>query len=177
MMQYKDKAYFTDMVSDTLWEVSGACMSPLLVMKVNGKPRFTQDEKEVMTDKLYHERDMSSPHGFMFNATPDYVIMHVGLPRDGGMVANVVVSRKTGRQKLLGLCCEQSRLGDYLFTNGIDGMWDDRTLLNVLSPTIVLATIEGSKAMKSMTDDERRTFQNLQPDDNPVLMLSRLVDF
>ena len=178
MMQYKDKAYFTDMVSDTLWEVSGECMSPLLVMEVNGKPRFTQDEKDAMTDRLYHERDLSLPHGMMFNATPDYVLLHVGLPREGGLVTCIVASRQTGSQKLLGLHCEESRLGDYLFPNGIDGVLDDKTLLSVLSPTTVLPVVENnSKVMKSMTDDERRMFQNLQPDDNPVLMLSRLADF
>ena len=177
MAQYEGKAYFTDMVSDTLWEVSGSRMAPVLVMEVNGKPRFTQSEKEAMTDKLYNERNMSFPCGFMFYATPGYFFAHVGLPKEGGMVANVVVSRKSGRSKVLGIHNGQDRLGDYLFANGADGMWDDKTLLSVLSPTMVLAAFEGSKVMESMTDDERRTFQNLQPDDNPVLMLSRLVDF
>lgn len=44
MTQYKDKAYFTDLLSDTIWEVSGKEMAPILNM-TKRKPKIQQGRK------------------------------------------------------------------------------------------------------------------------------------
>ena len=177
MRGYKDKAYFDDLVSDTIWEVSGARMLPLVVMTANGKPHFSKDEKERMSDEIFRRRFDETPVVTNFQITSRYVALEVPMPHTG-LGETVFCSRTSRRRKILGLPVGEVRLGDFLASNTIDEVFDESTFISVLQPVCFLPRIEKEQAMgKSMTENERRIFQNIQPDDNPLLMLSRLVDF
>ena len=73
MTQYKDKAYFTDLLSDTIWEVSGKEMAPILNMTVNGSQRFSKDEKENMTDHIFEMRHAKQPQTIQIHISSEYL--------------------------------------------------------------------------------------------------------
>ncbi len=177
MQQYEDKAYFNDLVSDTIWEIYGERMSPLVVTTANGVKTFSKDEKENMTDELYEKRRERVPHVSSFCATSQFVAVSVALPREGNMLVLMLTSRKSGMSKVVGLPVFSDRLECYLPMVSIDGFSDDSTLIYTLQPTNVLQAINNIKAKRKLNREEQILSQNLQPDDNPVLMLSRLVDF
>lgn len=178
LTQCGDKAYFTDLITDTLWEVSSASKSPFVVMTVNGKTRFSQEEQENMTDKLFKQRDGQLTHAYNFFVTRDYVVLHMSIPSADG-VGNLICSRSTGRRKFVGKPVGMKRFGDYMSMNALNGVCDDSTLIRVLNPaTTILTDIRCNlPSVHTMTPEEKRLLMNIQPDDNPVLMLEHLTKF
>lgn len=178
MQQYRDKAYFNDLVCDTLWEINSTCKFPLLVMTADGSPRFSCEELANMTDRLYCKRNQNLPHAYNFFVTSNYVVLHIDMPNTGNSVANIICSRKTGHQKFMGMPVGMTRFGDFMSMNGLNGVYDDSTLIRVLNPGTILTDIRMDlPSVHTMTAEEKRLLMNVQLDDNPVLMLEHLVKF
>lgn len=179
MTQCGDKVYFNDMITDTLWEVSATSKSPFVVMTVDGKPRFSSEEQENMTDKLHRQRRELLTFVYNYFVTKDYAVLHMSIPGNAGGVANLICSRRTGRTKFMGEAVGMKRFGDYMSWNGLDGVSDDSTLIRVLNPATTFLMYIQSKlpAARAMTNEEKRLLMDIKPDDNPVLMLEHLVKF
>lgn len=177
MTQYKDKAYFTDLIADTVWEVSGKEMAPILNLTVNGKPRFSQDEKENITSKSYEIHTAKTPLAMSINVSPKYIALPVALPRAGGMVTLMLISRKSNARKFVGQFVNETRLDSYLPTTGPNGFADDSTLIYTIQPSIILLGASNTQIKDHLKKEDRELLKNLKPDDNPVLLLERLIDF
>ncbi len=177
MTQYKDKAYFTDLIADTVWEVSGKEMAPILNLTVNGRPRFSQDEKENITSKSYEIHTAKMPLAMSINVSPKYIALPVALPRAGGMVTLMLISRKSNARKFVGQFVNETRLDSYLPTTGPNGFADDSTLIYTIQPNIILLGASNTPIKDHLSKEERELLKNLKPDDNPVLLLERLIDF
>lgn len=177
LAQYKDKAYFTDLLSDTIWEVSGKEMAPILNMTVNGSQRFSKDEKENMTDRIFKMRLAKQPHANQIHISSEYIALPVAIPRAGGLIALMLISRKSNRQKFVGISTNQTRLDSYLPTTGPDGFADDSTLIYTIQPNTILLGASNTPIKDHLSKEERELLKNLKPDDNPVLLLERLIDF
>ena len=177
MAQYKDKAYFTDLLSDTIWEVSGKEMAPILNMTVNGSQRFSKDEKENMTDHIFKMRHAKQPHTIQIHTSSEYIALPVAIPRAGGLIALMLISRKSNRQKFVGISTNHTRLDSYLPTTGPDGFADDSTLIYTIQPNTILLGASNTPIKDHLSKEERELLKNLKPDDNPVLLLERLIDF
>lgn len=177
LAQYKDKAYFTDLLSDTIWEVSGKEMAPILNMTVNGSQRFSKDEKENMTDHIFEMRHAKQPHTIQIHISSEYIALPVAIPRAGGLIALMLISRKSNRQKFVGISTNHTRLDSYLPTTGPDGFADDSTLIYTIQPNTILLGASNTPIKDHLSKEERELLKNLKPDDNPVLLLERLIDF
>ena len=177
MTQYKDKAYFTDLLSDTIWEVSGKEMAPILNMTVNGSQRFSKDEKEKITSKSYEMREAKMPSANQIKISSEYIVISVGIPRAGGLIAMMLISRKSNRQKFVSISTNQTRLDSYLGATAPDGFADDSTLIYTIQPNIILQSASNTQIKNHLSKEERELLKNLKPDDNPVLLLERLIDF
>ena len=177
MTQYKDKAYFTDLLSDTIWEVSGKEMAPILNMTVNGSQRFCKDEKENITSKSYEMREAKMPSANQIKISSEYIVISVGIPRAGGLIAMMLISRKSNRQKFVGISTNQTRLDSYLGVTAPDGFADESTLIYTIQPNIILQGASNTPIKDHLSKEERELLKNLKPDDNPVLLLERLIDF
>ena len=177
LAQYKDKAYFTDLLSDTIWEVSGKEMAPILNMTVNGSQRFSKDEKENMTDHIFKMRLAKQPYANRIQISSEYIALPVAIPREGGAIALMLISRKSNRQKFVGISTNHTRLDSYLGVNSSNGFADDSTLINIIPPSIILLGASNIQIKNHLSKEERELLKNLKPDDNPVLLLERLIDF
>ena len=177
LAQYKDKAYFTDLLSDTIWEVSGKEMAPILNMTVNGSQRFSKDEKENMTDHIFKMRLAKQPYANRIQISSEYIALPVAIPREGGAIALMLISRKSNRQKFVGISTNHTRLDSYLGVNSSNGFADDSTLINIIPPSIILLGASNTQIKDHLSKEERELLKNLKPDDNPVLLLERLIDF
>ena len=177
MTRYKDKAYFTDLLSDTIWEVSGKEMAPILNMTVNGSQRFSKDEKEKITSKSYEMREAKMPSANQIKISSEYIVISVGIPRAGGLIAMMLISRKSNRQKFVSISTNQTRLDSYLGATAPDGFADDSTLIYTIQPNIILQSASNTQIKNHLSKEERELLKNLKPDDNPVLLLERLIDF
>ena len=177
MTQYKDKAYFTDLLSDTIWEVSGKEMAPILNMTVNGSQRFSKDEKEKITSKSYKIHTAKMPFAMSINVSPKYIALPVAIPRAGGQIALMLISRKSNRQKIVGISTNQTRLDSYLPITGPDGFADDSTLIHTFSPNFLQMGASNTPIKDHLSKEERDILKKLTPNDNPVLLLERLIDF
>ena len=177
LAQYKDKAYFTDLLSDTIWEVSGKKMAPILNMTVNGSQRFSKDEKENMTDHIFKMRLAKQPYANRIQISSEYIALPVAIPREGGTIALMLISRKSNRQKFVGISTNHTRLDSYLGVNSSNGFADDSTLINIIPPSIILLGASNTQIKNHLSKEERELLKNLKPDDNPVLLLERLIDF
>ena len=177
LAQYKDKAYFTDLLSDTIWEVSGKEMAPILNMTVNGSQRFSKDEKENMTDHIFEMRHAKQPHTIQIHISSEYIALPVAIPRAGSLIALMLISRKSNRQKFVGISTNHTRLDSYLPTTGPDGFADDSTLIYTIQPNSILLGASNTPIKDHLSKEERELLKNLKPDDNPVLLLERLIDF
>ena len=177
MTQYKDKAYFTDLIADTVWEVSGKEMAPILNMTVNGSQRFSKDEKENITSKSYKIHTAKMPFAMPINVSPKYIALPVAIPRAGGQIALMLISRKSNRQKIVGISTNQTRLDSYLPITGPDGFADDSTLIHTFSPNFLQMGASNTPIKDHLSKEERDILKKLNPNDNPVLLLERLIDF
>ena len=177
MTQYKDKAYFTDLIADTVWEVSGKEMAPILNMTVNGSQRFSKDEKENITSKSYKIHTAKMPFAMSINVSPKYIALPVAIPRAGGQIALMLISRKSNRQKIVGISTNQTRLDSYLPITGPDGFADDSTLIHTFSPNFLQMGASNTPIKDHLSKEERDILKKLTPNDNPVLLLERLIDF
>ena len=177
MTQYKDKAYFTDLLSDTIWEVSGKEMAPILNMTVNGSQRFSKDEKENITSKSYKIHTAKMPFAMSINVSPKYIALPVAIPRAGSQIALMLISRKSNRQKIVGISTNQTRLDSYLPITGPDGFADDSTLIHTFSPNFLQMGASNTPIKDHLSKEERDILKKLNPNDNPVLLLERLIDF
>ena len=177
LAQYKDKAYFTDLLSDTIWEVSGKEMAPILNMTVNGSQRFSKDEKENITSKSYKIHTAKMPFAMSINVSPKYIALPVAIPRAGGQIALMLISRKSNRQKIVGISTNQTRLDSYLPITGPDGFADDSTLIHTFSPNFLQMGASNTPIKDHLSKEERELLKKLNPNDNPVLLLERLIDF
>lgn len=177
LAQYKDKAYFTDLLSDTIWEVSGKEMAPILNMTVNGSQRFSKDEKENMTDHIFKMRHAKQPHTIQIHTSSEYIALPVAIPRAGGLIALMLISRKSNRQKFVGISTNHTRLDSYLPTTGPDGFADDSTLIYTFSPNFLQMSASNTPIKDHLSKEERDILKKLTPNDNPVLLLERLIDF
>ena len=177
MTRYKDKAYFTDLLSDTIWEVSGKEMAPILNMTVNGSQRFSKDEKEKITSKSYKIHTAKMPFAMSINVSPKYIALPVAIPRAGGQIALMLISRKSNRQKIVGISTNQTRLDSYLPITGPDGFADDSTLIHTFSPNFLQMGASNTPIKDHLSKEERDILKKLTPNDNPVLLLERLIDF
>ena len=177
MTQYKDKAYFTDLLSDTIWEVSGKEMAPILNVTVNGSQRFSKDEKENMTDKIFKMRNAKQPHTIQIHISSEYIALPVSIPRAGGQIALMLISRKSNRQKFVGISTNQTRLDSYLPITGPDGFADDSTLIYTFSPNFLQMGASNTPIKDHLSKEDRELLKKLNPNDNPVLLLERLIDF
>lgn len=177
MTQYKDKAYFTDLLSDTIWEVSGKEMAPILNMTVNGSQRFSNDEKENMTDHIFKTRLAKQPYANQIHISSEYIALPVAIPRAGGLIALMLISRKSNRQKFVGISTNQTRLDSYLPITGPDGFADDSTLIHTFSPNFLQMGASNTPIKDHLSKEEREILKKLKPNDNPVLLLERLIDF
>ena len=177
LAQYKDKAYFTDLLSDTIWEVSGKEMAPILNMTVNGSQRFSKDEKENMTDHIFKMRLAKQPYANRIQISSEYIALPVAIPREGGAIALMLISRKSNRQKFVGISTNHTKLDSYLGVNSSNGFADDSTLINIIPPSIILLGASNTQIKDHLSKEERELLKNLKPDDNPVLLLERLIDF
>ena len=177
MTQYKDKAYFTDLIADTVWEVSGKEMAPILNMTVNGSQRFSKDEKENITSKSYKIHTAKMPFAMSINVSPKYIALPVAIPRAGGQIALMLISRKSNRQKIVGISTNQTRLDSYLPITGPDGFADDSTLIHTFSPNFLQMGASNTPIKDHLSKEERELLKKLNPNDNPVLLLERLIDF
>ena len=177
MTQYKDKAYFTDLIADTVWEVSGKEMAPILNMTVNGSQRFSKDEKENITSKSYKIHTAKMPFAMSINVSPKYIALPVAIPRAGGQIALMLISRKSNRQKIVGISTNQTRLDSYLPITGPDGFADDSTLIDTFSPNFLQMGASNTPIKDHLSKEERDILKKLNPNDNPVLLLERLIDF
>ena len=177
LAQYKDKAYFSDLLSDTIWEVSGKEMAPILNMTVNGSQRFSKDEKENITSKSYEMREAKMPNAIQIKISSEYIALPVGIPRAGGLIALMLISRKSNKQKFVGISTNHTRLDSYLPTTGPDGFADDSTLIYTIQPNTILLGASNTPIKDHLSKEERKLLKNLKPNDNPVLLLERLIDF
>lgn len=177
LAQYKDKAYFSDLLSDTIWEVSGKEMAPILNMTVNESQRFSKDEKENMTDHIFEMRHAKQPHTIQIHISSEYIALPVAIPRAGGLIALMLISRKSNRQKFVGISTNHTRLDSYLPITGPDGFADDSTLIYTIQPNTILLGASNTPIKDHLSKEERELLKNLKPDDNPVLLLERLIDF
>lgn len=177
MTQYKDKAYFTDLIADTVWEVSGKEMAPILNMTVNGSQRFSKDEKENITSKSYKIHTAKMPFAMSINVSPKYIALPVAIPRAGGQIALMLISRKSNRQKIVGISTNQTRLDSYLPITGPDGFANDSTLIHTFSPNFLQMGASNTPIKDHLSKEERDILKKLNPNDNPVLLLERLIDF
>ena len=177
LAQYKDKAYFTDLLSDTIWEVSGKEMAPILNMTVNGSQRFSKDEKENMTDHIFKMRLAKQPYANRIQISSEYIALPVAIPREGGAIALMLISRKSNRQKFVGISTNQTRLDSYLPITGPDGFADDSTLIHTFSPNFLQMGASNTPIKDHLSKEEREILKKLKPNDNPVLLLERLIDF
>ena len=177
MTQYKDKAYFTDLLSDTIWEVSGKEMAPILNMTVNGSQRFSKDEKENITSKSYKIHTAKMPFAMSINVSPKYIALPVAIPRAGGLIALMLISRKSNRQKFVGISTNHKRLDSSLPTTGPDGFADDSTLIYTFSPNFLQMGASNTPIKDHLSKEDRELLKKLNPNDNPVLLLERLIDF
>ena len=177
LAQYKDKAYFTDLLSDTIWEVSGKKMAPILNMTVNGSQRFSKDEKENMTDHIFKMRLAKQPYANRIQISSEYIALPVAIPRAGGQIALMLISRKSNRQKIVGISTNQTRLDSYLPITGPDGFADDSTLIHTFSPNFLQMGASNTPIKDHLSKEERELLKKLNPNDNPVLLLERLIDF
>lgn len=177
LAQYKDKAYFTDLLSDTIWEVSGKEIAPILNMTVNGSQRFSNDEKENMTDHIFKTRLAKQPYSYRIQISSEYIALPVAIPREGGAIALMLISRKSNRQKFVGISTNQTRLDSYLPITGPDGFADDSTLIHTFSPNFLQMGASNTPIKDHLSKEEREILKKLKPNDNPVLLLERLIDF
>lgn len=177
LAQYKDKAYFSDLLSDTIWEVSGKEMAPILNMTVNESQRFSKNEKENMTDHIFEMRHAKQPHTIQIHISSEYIALPVAIPRAGGLIALMLISRKSNRQKFVGISTNHTRLDSYLPITGPDGFADDSTLIYTIQPNTILLGASNTPIKDHLSKEDRELLKNLKPDDNPVLLLERLIDF
>ena len=177
MTQYKDKAYFTDLLSDTIWEVSGKEMAPILNMTVNGSQRFSKDEKENMTDHIFEMRHAKQPQTIQIHISSEYIALPVAIPRAGGLIALMLISRKSNRQKFVGISTNHKRLDSSLPTTGPDRFADDSTLKNTNSPNNLQKGASNTPIKDHLSKEERDILKKLTPNDNPVLLLERFIVF
>ena len=177
LAQYKDKAYFSDLLSDTIWEVSGKEMAPILNMTVNGSQRFSKDEKENMTDRIFKMRLAKQPHANQIHISSEYIALPVAIPREGGAIALMLISRKSNRQKFVGISTNHTRLDSYLPITGPDGFADNSTLIHTFSPNFLQMGASNTPIKDHLSKEEKEILKKLKPNDNPVLLLERLIDF
>ena len=152
-------------------------MAPILNMTVNGSQRFSKDEKEKITSKSYEMREAKMPSANQIKISSEYIVISVGIPRAGGLIAMMLISRKSNRQKFVSISTNQTRLDSYLGATAPDGFADDSTLIYTIQPNIILQSASNTQIKNHLSKEERELLKNLKPDDNPVLLLERLIDF
>ncbi len=80
-------------------------------------------------------------------------------------------------KKFVGISTNHTRLDSYLGVNSSNGFADDSTLINIIPPSIILLGASNTQIKDHLSKEERELLKNLKPDDNPVLLLERLIDF
>ena len=107
----------------------------------------------------------------------EYIALPVAIPRAGGLIALMLISRKSNRQKFVGISTNHTRLDSYLPTTGPDGFADDSTLIYTFSPNFLQMGASNTPIKDHLSKEERDILKKLTPNDNPVLLLERLIDF
>lgn len=178
LQQFEDEVCFRDLVSDTIWTVSGVELVPLLITSINGRESFTQEEKASITDAVFKERNAGIPYVISCFLTRNYIVMSIAVHHLGGRVMTLLVDRSKGQCRIVGESVDSKRFGDFMSMNGLNGVYDDSTLIRVLNPGTILTDIRMDlPSVHTMTAEEKRLLMNVQLDDNPVLMLEHLVKF
>lgn len=172
-----DEVIYDDMLSDTLWRISAEEQSPLIAVRFNKGPRFSKEEKRHMTDKLFRERSNQVGSVSDWQVSSDYISLLVRTPETGRRLFNVIYSRKSGKCKVVGNNVEKSRLGDYVTSAAFDGVYDNKSFIRIVEPMDLIRYTEDKRLEKILTAEERKLLEDIKADNNPVLLIERIVDF
>ena len=141
------------------------------------KPKIQQGRKGEYDGPYLQNAPCKAPHPIQIHISSEYIALPVAIPRAGGQIALMLISRKSNRQKFVGISTKQTRLDSYLPTTGPDGFADDSTLIYTIQPNTILLGASNTPIKDHLSKEERELLKNLKPDDNPVLLLERLIDF
>lgn len=171
-----------DLLSDTLWRIKGTLRIPFAVVRKDGRPTFTEEEKRHMTDQIYMQRLIDHDHASHYCVSKHYIYAsiggnkkHFGGPR---ALTGMLYSLSSNQQKRFG--CRRtnhSRFGDYLFYSSFDYFYEGDTFCNIIQPNDILQKIQYDEVQKTMTSEEKAMVKTLTPESNPVLMIMEPVDF
>lgn len=175
--KFDQKVLYDDLLSDTLWSVTQNCISPFVALNIEGKHSFNQYEKLHMTDELYRDRTANTARVSGWFVTPDYIAVAysaAGVPR---ISQSVIYSRRTGSSKLLGPASSPKRLGDCLASAYIDAVLSDDTFVKIVQPSSIAIAIGNNEIRNGLTPEEKKMAFSISTDDNPILLIEKLIDF
>lgn len=172
-----DEVIYDDLLSDTLWSISTGNLSPLIAVRFNKGPRFSKEEKRHMTDKLFRKRNIQVGSISDWQVSSDYISLLVRTPETGRRLFNVIYSRKSGKCKVVGNNVGESRLGDYVTSAAFDGVYDNKSFIRIVEPMDIIRYTEDKRLEKILNVEERELLKNIKADNNPVLLIERIVDF
>lgn len=173
---------YNDWLSDTLWVVNNSMCTPFAVIRKNGKPTFSAEEKAHMTEMVYSNRRLDGEMVADYCISDNYMyISVVGTKEEpnGPYASNsVFYSIQSKKTKRFGyLRNKTTKFGHYLMPQHPDAVVEGDIFCRVLQPSDLISTAAIDYVNTIMTPEEKTMVKGLTLESNPVLMLEELIDF
>ena len=177
MQKVGDEVIYDDMLSDTLWSITGKRKYPLVAISFDKSSRFNKEDKQHISDRLFHDRENRFGSINNWRISSNYISLLVRTPDSGRRLFNVLYSRKSGKCRVFGNNIGQKRLGDYLMSAAFDGVYDSSSFIRIVEPMDIMRYKENKRLNIELDQKEQDMLESLTLEDNPVLMIARLTDF
>ena len=172
-----NKVLYDDLLSDTIWSVNERDVSPFIVMDIENKRRFSQNEKLHMTDQLYKEGERMSANVIDWHVTPKYISLIYYGAEGCRALQNLVYSRRSGRSKIFGINNLPTRLGDDLARAAFDGISSDNRFYRIVQPMSIIEATSNDDIKRNLTSKEQEMVNKISIASNPVIMIENLIEF
>ena len=171
--------FYDDLLSDTIWSISDLAVKPFIAFDYGGRVRFSRNEKEHITDRLYSERNMKIPFVYDWYVSSKYIYLKVSAPfrDDKNHAMSIIYSRQNDHYKIFGYNIRQRCLGDYMIDIPARGFADSKSLILIAEPLQLIKCAGDKKKGIILSSEERKMIDGLSVDDNPVLIVGKLIDF
>lgn len=175
LKKIKDRILYDDLLSDTIWDISTTSKKPFVTIVSKDMYKFSKEEKQNMTDKLYESRLNQSVSVIDWHISTLYISI---LTNNGnGIVRNALYSRKSKRYKVFGNNLKGRRLGDFLAMSTINDVYDENSFIKIVEPIDIIKTSEEKACHSILSKEEREMIEGLSADSNPVLMIESITEF
>lgn len=175
LKKHKDRILYDDLLSDTIWEISTSSKEPFMTFVSKDMYKFSKEEKQNMTDKIYKNKQYQSVSVIDWHVSPLYISILTN--NENGIVRNILYSRKSKRYKVFGNNLKGRRLGDFLAMSAINDVYDENSFIKIVEPIDIIKTSEEKACHSILSKEEREMIEGLSADSNPVLMIESITEF